>query len=135
MNKSIALVLATTCVLALAGCQPTLDEAKADFCQDLQGFGVAVQSVRQIDETSSKQELDDAVSTARKALEDLQGSAETLGEVQTDEIEAAVDELQDYADSVPGDATVGEAATGVKSATADTLASALEIATTVCSYQ
>jgi hypothetical protein len=128
------MALAAVCVVALAGCQPTVDEAKADFCKDLGEFAVAVQALRQIDETSPKQELDDAVDVARKALDELRGSAETLAEVQTDEIESAVNDLQSYSDSIPGDDTVGEAAADVKAATADTMAYALDIATTVCTY-
>jgi ElaB/YqjD/DUF883 family membrane-anchored ribosome-binding protein len=134
VTKPIALAIAAIVVLAVSGCQPTVDEAKADFCQDLGDFGAAVVTLRHIDETSTREEVQTAIDGAHDALGELQSSAETLSGVQTDEIQSAVEELQDYVQDIPDETTLGDAAVGVRAATVDTLAATLETAVTDCTY-
>ena len=79
MKNILYLSLAIVLLLSLAGCgQPSVDQAKANFCQDLGEFGTAVVNLRQIDPTSTKQELQDATNGVQKAWGDLKSSASKM---------------------------------------------------------
>jgi hypothetical protein len=118
----------------LAACQPSIDEAKAAFCEDLGEFGVTVAQFRQINETSTKDDLQNALSEVEKTWGNLQKSAETLGEVQTDSVEDAYNDLQKSVNDIPDDATLAEAEVMVKGSALSTLEEVLQISTTTCTY-
>jgi hypothetical protein len=106
MKNILYLSLTIVLLLSLAGCgQPSVDQAKANFCQDLGEFGTAVVNLRQIDSSSTKQELQDAANAAQKAWGDLKSSAGTLQNVQVDGVESAINDLQKSVDDIPDDAT------------------------------
>ena len=66
MKKVFLLSVIIGLALLVAACQPTVDEAKANFCEDLGEFGVAVAQFRQINETSTKDDLQNAQSEVAK---------------------------------------------------------------------
>ena len=135
MKNILYLSLAVVLLLSLAGCgQPSVDQAKANFCQDLGEFGTAVVNLRQIDASSTKQELQDAVSDAQKAWDDLKNSAGTLQNVQVDGVEAAVNDLQKSVDDIPDDATLEQGLVAVQQAALATAAEVVKTTNTVCSY-
>jgi len=135
MKNILFLSLTVVLLLSLAGCgQPSVDQAKADFCQDLGEFGTAVASLRQLDGSSTKQDLQDATNAVDKAWGDLKSSAGTLQNVQVDGVESAVNDLQKSVNDIPDDATLDQGLVGVRGATVNTLAETLQIATTTCTY-
>jgi hypothetical protein len=122
-------------LLLLAGCgQPSVDQAKANFCQDLGEFGTAVVNLRQIDSSSTKQELQDAANAAQQAWGDLKSSAGTLQNVQVDGVESAINDLQKSVDDIPDDATLEQSLVAVRGAALATMAEVVKITNTVCSY-
>jgi hypothetical protein len=134
VKKVILLSVIFVLPLLLAACQPSVDEAKADFCEDLGEFGIALAQYRQINETSTKDDLQKAQSDVEKTWADLQKSAETLGEVQTDSVEDAYGDLQKGVNDIPDDATLGDAELMVKQGVLSTLEEVLRISTTTCTY-
>jgi hypothetical protein len=122
-------------LLSLAGCgQPSVDQAKANFCEDLGEFGTAVANLHQIDASSTKQELQDATNAAQKAWGDLKSSAGTLKDVQVDGVESAVNDLQKSVDDIPDDATLAQGLVAVQGASLATMAEVVKTTNTICSY-
>jgi hypothetical protein len=135
MKNIIYLSLAVVLLLSLAGCgQPSVDQAKANFCQDLGEFATSVVNLRQIDASSTKQELQDATNSVQKAWDDLKSSAGTLQNVQVDGVESAVNDLQKSVDDIPDDATLEQGLVGVQQAALATAAEVVKTTNTVCSY-
>ena len=135
MKNILYLSLTVVLLLSIAGCgQPSVDQAKANFCQDLGEFGTAVVNLRQIDGSSTKQELQDAVSAAQKAWDDLKNSAATLQNVQVDGVEAAMNDLQRSVDDIPDDATLEQGLVAVRGAALATAAEVVKTTNTICSY-
>ena len=135
MKNILYLSLTVVLLLSLAGCgQPSVDQAKANFCQDLGEFGTAVVGLRQINPTSTKQELQDATNAVQNAWGDLKSSAETLQNVQVDGVEAAVNDLQKSVDDIPDDATLADGLVAVQQAALATAAEVVRTTNTVCSY-
>ena len=135
MKNILCLSLTVVLLLSLAGCgQPSVDQAKANFCQDLGEFGTAVVNLRQINASSTKQELQDAVSATQQAWDNLKNSAATLENVQVDGVEAAVNDLQKSVDDIPDDATLEQGLVAVRGAALATAAEIVKITNTTCSY-
>ena len=135
MKNIIFLSLTVVLLLSIAGCgQPSVDQAKANFCQDLGEFATAVVDLRQIDATSTKQELQDAVSAVQNAWGDLKNSAGKLQNAQVDGVESAVNDLQKSVDDIPDDAMLAEGLVAVQQASLATMAEVVKTTNTVCSY-
>ena len=135
MKHILFLSLTVVLLLSLAGCgQPSVDQAKATFCQDLGEFGTAVVNLRQIDATSTKQELQDATDGVQKAWGDLKNSAGKLQNAQVDGVESAVNDLQKSVDDIPDDATLEQGLVAVRGAALATAAEIVELTNTTCSY-
>ena len=134
MKKAILLSLIFVLSLLLLACQPTVDEAKAAFCEDLGEFGVAVAQLRQVNETSTKADLQNAVSEVEKTLSNLQDSAATLGQVQISSVEDSFEDLQNGVQDIPDDTTLAAAEVMVKGGALATLEEVLQIFNTTCTY-
>jgi hypothetical protein len=135
MKNILFLSLTAVLLLSLAGCgQPSVDQAKANFCQDLGEFGTAVAGLRQLDGASTKQDLQDATNSVQKAWGDLQKSAGTLKDVQVDGVQDAVNDMQQSVNDIPDDATLEAGLADVRGAVVNTLAEVHQIASTTCSY-
>jgi hypothetical protein len=123
MKNILFLSLTAVLLLSLAGCgQPSVDQAKANFCQDLGEFGTAVAGLRQLDGASTKQDLQDATNSVQKAWGDLQKSAGTLKDVQVDGVQDAVNDMQQSVNDIPDDATLEAGLADVRGAVVNTLA-------------
>ena len=90
--------------------------------------------LRQIDSSSTKQELQDAANAAQRAWEDLKNSAGSLQNAQVDAVEAAVNDLQKSVDDIPDDATLEQGLIAVRGAALATAAEVVKITNTTCSY-
>ncbi len=130
--KKTALLFAAVATLVLAGCQPTVGDAKAEFCKSLKAVGTAVDGVKALTPTSTVEE----VQTATKALEDswtaMKKSAETLKEVQLQETEAAYNEMVSSVKGISDQASVAMAVNGAQAAAAKFEVAYKAINTTVC---
>ncbi len=134
MKKMLMLSLMALLLLPLAGCGPSVDDAKADFCDDLGAFGQSLMGLREIGVGSTKDDLQDATKDAQKAWDNLKDSASKLENVQVDGVQDAFSDLQDSINDIPDDATLAEGLVDIKGATVSTLSEILQIATTTCSY-
>ena len=134
MKKVVMYTMLIAVLLMLVpACQPSLDDAKAQFCQDLGGFSGALKSDQSLDENSTVDEVKAAQSEVEKTWSQLQKSAEKLGDIQTDEMEASLKDLQKSVQDVSGEATVGEASSMLQQNAKATLDQVVQINTTVCS--
>lgn len=134
MKKLILIPILTVLLLLLAACQPSIDQAKANYCESLGNFAEAIANVRQIDENSTVDELKQAQQAVGEAWSALANSAGNLADAQFNEMEQAYRELERTVNDIPDDATVAEALEAVRLASLNTLAQYADIASTTCVY-
>ena len=128
------LLLVAAVVMAACG-GPSIDQAKADYCQKLGEFGQAVATLRQIDESSTVDELKSAQEEIGRAWDELSKASGTLRDTQFDEMEQAYKNLEKTIKDIPeGEATLGQVQQRVQAAVLATLAESVDIATTTCVY-
>ena len=136
MKNILYLSLTFVLLLSLAGCvlEPPVDQAKANFCEDLGEFATAVVDMRQIDGSSTKQEAQEAANAVQRAWDDLKRSGQNLQEAQVDEMGAAVNEFQRTVNDIPDDATIEQSLAAVQQAALATMAEVVKTTSTSCSY-
>ena len=83
MKKTILATVMMLLVVMLAACAPSIDRAKADYCQALGEFAKAVVELRQIDQNSTVDELKDAQQAVSRAWDNLTGSAGDLAIIES----------------------------------------------------
>lgn len=121
-------------LVLLSACGPTLDEARVRFCEELGAYGQAVVQLRQLDETSTVDDLNQAQVAVADSWKELQSAAANLQEAQIAELQQANDTLSNTVNSISGEATLGEAGATVRQATLETMAAYNDIMTTTCMY-
>jgi len=138
MKKVLVLVVLVLLVFpTVTACDlfaPGVDEAKANYCDKLGAFGKAVVDLRQIDENSTLQDLQDSAAAAEDSLAELSDASAKLKTAQIGGVQKAFENLQSTISDVPSDASLGEAQIMVKQAVLDTLAQILETTRTECIY-
>ena len=134
MKKIILLSSIFVLVLLLAACQPSVDQAKADFCESLGEFAQAQVQFRTINATSTKSDLNEAVSDLDRAWENVKSSAADLSEAQLSGAEDALQTLKDDISDIPDDATLAESEAMIKTDVIATMAETQEIFSTTCTY-
>ena len=134
MKKIILLSAIFVLSLLLAACQPSVDQAKADFCETLGEFAQAELQFRQLDGTSTKDDLNKAASDLQKAWEDVKGSASNVAEAQLSGVEDALQTLQKDIGDIPDDATLAESEVTIKQDILNTAAETVQIMNTTCTY-
>ena len=138
MTRRILIPILLLIILAViaSACQPSVSDAKQQFCDHLNKVNAAVDKLQNLDANSSvedakqaKKELEDAWQNFTKAADQLKG-------VQADASEDAFNAVQkDLEDSISGESTLGESAQKI-SASAQKLAAAPKVInTTVCSVK
>lgn len=133
MKKTGLFILLALLLLVLAGCgQPSVDEAKADFCQDLGAFGTSVGALGSIDITSSKDELQDTISGVESSLSDLVDSVKTLKDVDVDAVQGIISDLKDSVGEVSDQGILEGDLAEIKGAALNALAEIQEIFNTTC---
>ena len=120
--------------LLVAACQPSVDEAKADFCSDLGEFGQALVGFRQLNPASTKDDLNKAESDVQKAWDNLQSSASTLKDVQTSSVQDAFETLKKDIGDIPDDTTLADTELMIKDDVVSTMGETLQIFSTTCTY-
>lgn len=104
-------LLALAFIPALAACGgPSVEDAEASFCQDLDNLAVALQNLGQINAQSTVRELNSAKQDVANAYDSVKAAAATVQEARLDELDAAYAEYDRTVNSISGRDTVGEAA-------------------------
>ena len=130
----IAVFAAAAAILLLIayGRPPSVSEATADFCTDVNTYARALVELRAIDENSTVEELQAATANASASLEAVQASATELSEARLAAVEASQQELQSLVTSIPNDATLSQATAQFRLATLNALADVVEVMTSTC---
>jgi hypothetical protein len=109
--KSRGFVWIALVALLLAACNPvSLEDATAQYCQDLEDFQAAVDGLRALTTDSSVEETEAALAAVDDAYDDLARSADILEEAQIDNLDQAYEDLDDAIRDIEGTDTLGEAA-------------------------
>ncbi len=130
----IAVFLAAAAILLLIayGRPPSVSEATADFCADVNTYARALLELRTIDENSTVEELQAAGEVVKDSLEALQASGAELSEARIAELETSQQDLQATVTSIPNDATLAQATAQLRLATLNALADVVDVMTTTC---
>jgi len=98
---------------------PSLEEAQAALCGDLESLGATLDALSAIGSEATVGDLQDARDDVNEAVEEVQSSAEDVEDASTDELESAYDELDSAINDIPEDATIEDAVTGIETAAAN----------------
>lgn len=130
----IAVILAAGALLALIlwGRPPSVSEATADFCADVNEYARALLDLRAIDESSTVEDLQAASAAVSDSLDALQSSAANLTDARLAALEESQNALQSTIQSIPNDATLAEAQAQLRLATLNALADTVDVMTTTC---
>lgn len=134
MKNILILSLTVVLLLSLGACGQSVDRARQDFCQDLGDVAQAAMELRLINATSSKDDLEDAVSSLERAMDNLKNSAQDLAEAKVDGVQDAVSDLQRTISELPEGEPSAEELVEAKGAVIETLAEVQQISISVCSY-
>ena len=109
MKRLLAVVF--TVALVVSACSPSLEQAQAAFCEDLQTLFETMGGITgepEIAPTTSVEVVKSYASDVADAYEDVVSSAQDLDEAVMDEIETAREDFSDAVDSIPEDGTIAE---------------------------
>jgi hypothetical protein len=103
--------LALACVPAVVACGgPSVEDAEAGLCDDLNEFAVALQNLGQMNAQSTVREFESARQDVVNAYQSVKASAETVDTARLDELDAAYANFDNTVNSISGRDTLGEAA-------------------------
>ena len=134
MKSTIALAILIVALL-LAGCAPSLSDAKQQFCDDLAELGQAIQKARGINADSSLEEVKETRQELERAMAKARESLGVLKDVQFGETENAFGELIDTIKDIPDEAKLKEAAGTIRQAVDKFETAYRKINTTICAGQ
>jgi len=109
MKRLLAFV--SIAALVVSACSPSLEEAQAAFCEDLETLFETMGGITgepEIAPTTSVEVVKSYASDVADAYEDVVSSAQDLDEAVMDEIEAARSDFVEAVDSIPDDGTIAE---------------------------
>ena len=132
MKASVLLSILILSALLLAACGPTVDEAKTQFCNDLDELDAAVNSLRDVD---SLDDIEQAGEDIRDAWDQVVKSAEKLDDVQLDATKEAYDAMLGAIEEAPDSGSLSGALEAVTGAVTTFATSFKEIHTTTCGAQ
>jgi hypothetical protein len=132
MKKIVFFVVLMVVVLVLAGCGPSVGDAKTQFCNDWKELAAAVASAKTLDQNATVEQAKDAQDQIAKAWDKAKKSAANLKEVQLQATEEAFNTLKKTVDDIPDDATLEQAGATVQAAINTFDAAVTTINTTVC---
>ena len=107
MKRLAAAVFATA--LVVSACSPSLEEAQAAFCDDLQSLFETMGGITgepNIEPTTSVEVVKSYANDVADAYDDLASSAQDLDEAALDQIETARDDFEDAVESIPDNETI-----------------------------
>ncbi len=103
----VALVLAAGFVGA--GCGESTADAEKSLCADLATLRASVQTLADMDSSSTVDEFKDARKNVQRAWADTQDAAANLGDERFDDVQDAWDDVADAMDNVDDKDTLAEA--------------------------
>jgi hypothetical protein len=102
-------------VLLLAGCQPvSVDEAKAQFCNDLAEYKAALGAVQALTPESTVEEAEAALETAQDEWYDVLNSAYLVRDANWENLDQAYEDLDDAIRQLEDVDTIQDAAAAVQ---------------------
>ncbi len=107
MKRLTAAVFATA--LVVSACSPSLEEAQAAFCDDLQSLFETMGGITgepNIEPTTSVEVVKDYASDVADAYDNVVSSAQDLGEAAIVQLETARDDFENAVESIPDDGTM-----------------------------
>jgi len=113
--------LALIPIIAACG-GPSVEEAEANLCQDLDEFAGALSNLTQLNAQSTVQEFETAQQDVVTAYQAVQSSADQVETARLDELETAYNDFDQTVDSIPGRDTLGEAAVTIATSAEDVAA-------------
>lgn len=136
MYKRMLFVVLTVLMLVLSACAapPPIDEAKAQFCADLGAYGRSVAALRQIDATTTVEEVKAMQQAIDDAWAQVQQSGQTVEAAQVATMGQQQDALRATLNTITDETTLSAAAATIQTGIAGTLSSYVDIATTTCTY-
>jgi hypothetical protein len=133
MKKGIWFVVLIVLVLLLAGCgAANVDQAKVQFCADWNELGTAIASAKALNENSTVDEAKAAQNQVAQAWDKAKNSAAQLQDVQLEATEDAYNAMTQAINSIPADATLGQANAAVQASVSAFDTAYTAINTTVC---
>lgn len=96
-------------LVAIAGCQPSVDRAKADLCNAIAGYDQAVASLQTIQGNATVGQLKDAQKAVDKASQRVNEAAEKYQKAEIREVKDSYQQLQRKMNSIPDKATLAQA--------------------------
>jgi hypothetical protein len=112
--------LALAVIPAVVACGgPSVEDAEAILCDDLNGLAGALQNLGQINAQSTVNELETARNDVAKAYESVKASAATVEEARINELDTAYSDFESTVNSISGRDTLGEAAITVAAESAN----------------
>ncbi|MBE9140935.1 hypothetical protein IQ254_27680 [Nodosilinea sp. LEGE 07088] len=123
LNYSRLKFFALAVIPAVVACGgPTVEDAEAGLCDDLNGFATALQNLGQLNAQSTVNDLETARSDLAKAYESVKASAATVEEARLNELDTAYTDFETTVSSISGRDTLGEAAITVAAESANVAA-------------
>ncbi|HXV44083.1 MAG TPA: hypothetical protein VEC96_13530 [Anaerolineae bacterium] len=133
MRKSVWFVILIVLLLLLAGCgAANVDQAKTQFCSDWNALGAAIQNAKALNENSTIDQAKDAQNQVAQAWDKAKNSAAQLQDVQLEATEDAYNAMTQTINSVPNEATLGQASAAVQASVNGFETAYTAINTTVC---
>ncbi len=129
---AVIVVAAGILLLIAYGRPPSVSEATADFCADVNEYATALLEFRTIDENSTVEEMQAAGQAVSAGLDAVRSSAAELSEARLAAVEASHQELQATITSIPNDTTLAQAGAELRLATLNALADTVQVMTTTC---
>ena len=113
MNKPLVTLAACFVLVAAAACiRPVpIEDAQAAYCEDLKAYGQAVQNVRDLPDTATVDDYQEAMKTVDAAYRELENSAWDLADSQNDALRPAYQEMRATLDTIDNETSIVEART------------------------
>lgn len=110
MKNSIQWVtVSVLAFIAIAGCQPSAEQAKVELCSTLAGYDQAVASLQAIQGSSTVRQLKDAQKAVEKAAQRVNDAAEKYQKAEIREVKDAYQQLERKINNIPDKATLAQA--------------------------
>src|SRR5688572_16633185 len=107
--RSILMLMVILSVLVLTACQPVSPEqANADFCADLDAYKASLDGVAALTAENTVEEASAAFDAVADARDDLNDSANTLANLQLDQLDEAYEDLDDAIRDVDSSAVISD---------------------------
>lgn len=107
----------------LAACGgPSVEDAEAQLCSDLNGLATALQGLGELNAESTVRELNQAQQNLADAYTAVRDSAKTVEAARLSNLETAYQNFDQTVNSISGRDTLGEAAVTIKSGAAEVVA-------------